>query len=597
VKLWDIAAGAEIRNLRRDTTGVAGVTFSPDGRTLASAAWDGNIRIWNATTGEEMRSASGSSNVAYSPDGRTVASALPEGTVKLWNAATGNEAGTLHGVQGSVLDASFSPDGRTLASVGWDRVKLWDVATGKEGLTFRSNMGRPRASYLPMGRKKVAFSPNGQHVAAVIWDTLTLWDVATGEVTATLLGRSPSNATLTAVAYSPDGQALASAGMDTTVRLWDLVTSQEVLILRADTGVWSLAFSPDGRQLAAGLANNTVKIWDATPLTPHQRVLREARSVVVPLLGQSLSIPEIVARLRNDRTLSAGVRDRALGLVETLDKTAQSQEALRLVESMFEKFIVKDDVVRRLRASTALREPVREKALRLAEAHLRNSSAEGNALAEQGRWEEAAAACTQTLAMGPQNERFFWFHHVILRQVIGDRAGYRTACKHMLAVLERTNSPEWLELTAHAWVLSPESPSEIAQALELAKRRAKVITATWSDHVLGLALYRAGRFSEADAQLRASLARDFGWEFQVLDWLVLAMAQQKLGRPVEARTWLERSENWVATRLRGQPGGDRARPENWYWRDGLLLRFLLLEARAVTGMAPPDLPDGVFARP
>jgi hypothetical protein len=83
----------------------------------------------------------------------------------------------------------------------------------------------------------------------------------------------------------------------------------------------------------------------------------------------------------------------------------------------------------------------------------------------------------------------------------------------------------------------------------------------WSEHVLGLALYRAGRFAAADARLQGSLDRDPEWEYHPLDWLVLAMANQRLGRTDAARLWLERTETWVAVRVRGRPGApDRAAP-------------------------------------
>ena len=111
----------------------------------------------------------------------------------------------------------------------------------------------------------------------------------------------------------------------------------------------------------------------------------------------------------------------------------------------------------------------------------------------------------------------------------------------------------------------------------------------WSDHVLGLARYRAGRFRDADAGLRASLDLHPAWDGNILDWLVIAMAQKQLGRPDEARHWLERAESWVATRLRGRPGGlDRAVPENWFWRNGILLHLLLREARALLSEGSPD---------
>lgn len=69
------------------------------------------------------------------------------------------------------------------------------------------------------------------------------------------------------IALSPDGQRLASASMDETIKVWDLSIGQELLTLRADTGGFhSVTFSPDGRQIAASGYDGTIRIWDATPL-------------------------------------------------------------------------------------------------------------------------------------------------------------------------------------------------------------------------------------------------------------------------------------------------------------------------------------------
>jgi hypothetical protein len=212
----------------------------------------------------------------------------------------------------------------------------------------------------------------------------------------------------------------------------------------------------------------------------------------------------------------------------------------------------------------------------------------GGRWARMGQWRLAAADYARAFAGEMPDDPILWFQHVVLRAAAGDVAGYRSACDHMLAVLGKTNEPEWLELGAHAWAIAPEGPAARAQALRLAERRADARPIRWSDHVLGLARYRAGLFAEADAGLRASLDRDPGWDYEVLDWLVIAMAQEQLGRPDESRRWLGRAETWVSARLRGRPGGlDRAVPDNWHWRDGILLHLLLREARVLSGQASP----------
>jgi hypothetical protein len=160
------------------------------------------------------------------------------------------------------------------------------------------------------------------------------------------------------------------------------------------------------------------------------------------------------------------------------------------------------------------------------------------------------------------------------------------------------DTPKRLEFTAHAYALAPIGPADQGYVLRLATRRASILHSPWSEHVMGLALYRAGRFAEADTCLRLSLEHDPGWDYQVLNWLVLAMADHRLGRLKEARSWSKRAEHWVEVRLRGRPGGtDWGIPENWMWRYGFLVHLLRREASALMAQRLLDLPDDVFAPP
>ena len=107
----------------------------------------------------------------------------------------------------------------------------------------------------------VAFSPDGQTVASGSDDkTIKLWNVATGQEVRTLTGHTAS---VFSVAFSPDGQTVASGSDDKTIELWNVATGQEVRTLTGHTAsVFSVAFSPDGQTVASGSDDKTIELWN-----------------------------------------------------------------------------------------------------------------------------------------------------------------------------------------------------------------------------------------------------------------------------------------------------------------------------------------------
>ncbi len=283
------------------------VSFSPDGKTLAIgfysfvSFWDvdsfldvnASGHLTNTITGHISYGLRG---VAFSPDGKTIATGNRSGhgdhwdqerlrikadrydqAVFLWNANSGSLTNTIRGRTSyelhSVEGVAFSPDGKTIATIGGD-VRLWDVATGtRKAAALTEQVGKAGRVY------SVAFSPDGWTIATGHYQTLRLWDIAYATHQGTLTGHTDL---VLGISFSQDGKTLVSGSKDGTLRLWNVVTATQTHTVEVPTGD-VMAFSPNRKAVAIdghySVGFQAVGLWDVAtghshPLTGHTGAIR-----------------------------------------------------------------------------------------------------------------------------------------------------------------------------------------------------------------------------------------------------------------------------------------------------------------------------------
>jgi WD40 repeat protein/transcriptional regulator with XRE-family HTH domain len=277
-EVWDTITGRVLYTLSGHSDVINGVAFSPDGTRLATASWDHTVRVWDITEAKESLfipiPSYWSKYISYNPDGTRIVTDYPaENTAKIWDAISGNELAVLSAPTAQIVAAVYSPDGKTIAAAYDDKsIVIWDAKTGNQVATLVGHTGNISwGSYSSDGSRFASGSSDGE---------IFIWDVASGKVIRTLQGPTSSSSpaitdyTISSLAFSPDGNRLISGDTNGFGTIWDVNTSEKLLIISSQAGslgdayipgvISSVAYSSDGKYVATTSDRGVIKILNAS---------------------------------------------------------------------------------------------------------------------------------------------------------------------------------------------------------------------------------------------------------------------------------------------------------------------------------------------
>jgi RNA polymerase sigma factor (sigma-70 family) len=303
LSFWDVATSRHLGAFPGYQRGMTTTAFSPDWRTLAVGGRDHAVALWDVSSRQLIRRLAPMhkpdpavlghvlpdpslleviGGVAFSPDGKKLASGGWDTVLRIWDVETGMELRQLTWARQRIGQVAFSPDNKLVAAVGmvpepasWQTsVRFWEVATGKDLTWLSAALTPPRSlntadSVKPRVSSAPIFSPDGRLIVRLDTRTvLPVWELATGRERLRLQGHQ---APLIAAAFAPDARTLATASWDGTIRLWDVGSGAQLGQFTGHRGnPVALSFSADGKVLASGGEDTTVLVWDVDRIT-HRR--------------------------------------------------------------------------------------------------------------------------------------------------------------------------------------------------------------------------------------------------------------------------------------------------------------------------------------
>jgi serine/threonine protein kinase/WD40 repeat protein len=608
VRLWDVFTAKELCTFTGHTDFVKCVAFSPDGRHALSGGGDKTIRLWDIQSGKELRKLVGHAAIihqaSFSPDGSRILSSSTDGTIRLWETATGAEIRCFPKAWTVVTTIVFSPDGRRALSTHEDGSRLWDLETGTEIRRIRNAAG--------IG--PTVFTPDGHH-AVCSGDTRGKWclfDLDTGKEVRSYHVEAPLRSKQ--ICVSPDGRLAVCGNFRGSISIWRLgeppPMGQELAAARQYYDQKCRARGPaapgtlQALDELAALHLDRDEPADAEPLfrqslaskkrllgVEHPATLGAMKNLARVLQAQK-KMPEAAALWRECLEVyrrvegpdHADVMVAMNDLADVLDAQGKQDEADVLWQQCMhgwerllghnecETLAAASKLVLKLQAHG---KPVEPKVLGLPV---------GYVYAQMAQWDKALSGYAKAFKLEMQKHPGLCFDYACLLVEGGDTDGYRKLCGKLLERFVQSKNVEDIDWLAQTFVLAPQALPDTGRILELAQRRIARASpgCPWAIHVLALAFYRAGRFDKTVECLSGSLKDIPEGQHDVANWLVMAMAEQRLGHHERALGWFDKGDRWIVERtVRIRCQGQSLAASGFGWQHWLMMQVLHREGKAL----------------
>jgi eukaryotic-like serine/threonine-protein kinase len=264
--LQRLSASTSSEVLATNASGFSAVAVSTDGRTLALGAGDGTVELVEARTGARQKSwvahPGAIDSVEFVPNRNwLVTIGGDDGQLKIWDAEQARLLGSAPCLKGVLARVAVSPDGRLLAASAAEEysINLWDITGAPEDANF------PRFDRSVVGLGPAVFSPDGRTLAIANRDMgfhPDLYDLESVEVEVEVEPlQPPQHNFMHSIAFSPDGQWLATGSSDGTVALWDVSRRARAHLFQGNLSIHALTFSADSQTLFAATADRHIHRW------------------------------------------------------------------------------------------------------------------------------------------------------------------------------------------------------------------------------------------------------------------------------------------------------------------------------------------------